>query len=522
MRGKDVNLSELLLQSVVDYAIYMLDREGRVVSWNPGAERIKGYSASEIIGQHFSRFYTPEDREAGLPLEALETAEREGRYDAEGWRVRKDGSRFWASVVIDAIRDDTGASIGFAKVTRDLTERYEAQRRLAYLQRMEALGQLAGGMAHDFNNVLQAVQGGAFLIQRRPSDLETVRRIAHMINEATERGAAITRRLLVFFRRGDLRSEAVDPVALLADLREILVHTLGAGVAIQVKAQAGLPGLMADKGQLETVLVNLATNARDAMNGRGTLVLSATSETARDVTRQKPVVLKEGRYVRLSLSDTGHGMTPEMLARASEPFFTTKPHGQGTGLGLDMARGFAEQSGGTLHIESAVGFGTTVSLWLPQAETQISATAAPDASEASSREARGIRVLVVDDEPMVRHVLAEQLTAAGYAVASAADGTHGLAMLDGAEPMDLIVSDLSMPGMDGLAFIREAQRRHPKLPAILLTGFATNAAQIALSGMFSLLRKPVTTVQLTERVEMLLAGTGKMKSSRTEPSLLAP
>jgi PAS domain S-box-containing protein len=515
MIGKDVNLNELLLRSVLDYAIYLLNREGRVVVWNPGAERIKGYSASEIVGQHFSRFYTPEERDAGLPKQALATAAREGRYEAEGWRIRKDGSQFWASVIIDAVRDDTGAVIGFAKITRDLTERYEAQRRLAHLQRMEALGQLAGGIAHDFNNVLQSVQGGANLIERRPSDPDAVRRIARMISEASERGSAITRRLLVFSRRGDLRSEAVDPTAMLTDMREILTHTLGTGIEVRVKASADLPALMADKSQLETVLVNLATNARDAMDGRGTLILSAKPQTAREATREVPVPLKKGRYMRLSLSDTGCGMAPEVLARASEPFFTTKPQGQGTGLGLAMARDFAEQSGGGMHIESAAGFGTTVSLWLPLAEHQLMAADARASVDTPGRETSRIRVMVVDDEPMARQMLADQLSSVSYTVVTAADGTTGLAVLDEAGPVDLIVSDLSMPGMDGIAFIREAQRRHPKLPAILLTGFVTHAAEMAargaVSGMFTLLRKPVTTEQLTERVTMLLAGTGKIE-----------
>lgn len=258
-------------------------------------------------------------------------------------------------------RDDLERLV--AERTQDLET---TQARLAQAQRLEALGQLAGGIAHDFNNVLQAVQGGTALIERRPGDVDGVRRFARMVLDAAERGAAVTRRLLVFSRRGDLRAEPVDAADLLTNMREVLAHTLGAGIGIRVDATVGLPPLLADKSQLETVLVNLATNARDAMAGAGTLVLAAAAETpAQDDAPRHPVNLKAGSYLRLSMSDTGTGMDAGTLARASEPFFTTKPPGKGTGLGLAMARGFAEQSGGGLHIESTPGRGTTVRLWFP-------------------------------------------------------------------------------------------------------------------------------------------------------------
>ena len=397
-----------------------------------------------------------------------------------------------------------------AERTRDLEA---TQARLAQAQRMEALGQLAGGIAHDFNNVLQAVQGGGALIERRPGDTEGVRRLARMILEAAGRGAAITRRLLAFSRQGDLRAEPIDAGILLAGMQEILVHTLGAGIEVRREAPAGLPSLLADKGQLETVLVNLATNARDAMQGGGILTLSAAAETVPHDDPGHPGSLRAGEYVRLSVSDTGIGMDAATLARASEPFFTTKPVGQGTGLGLAMARGFAEQSGGGLHIESAPGHGTVVRLWFPVAAEGRSVTAAlSDTMGASGHGGERSRLLLVDDDGNVREVLSEQLEAAGYAVLPADSPSTALALLDAGEPVDLIVSDLSMPGMDGIGLIREAQRRRPELPAILLTGFATNAAEIAvggaISGAFSLLRKPVEGALLVERVSAILKGAG--------------
>jgi PAS domain S-box-containing protein len=387
----------------------------------------------------------------------------------------------------------------------------ETQTHLAHLQRMEALGQLAGGIAHDFNNVLQAVQGGAGLIERRPTDPESVRRLARLVFEAADRGSSVTRRLLAFARRGDLRFEAVNPVSLLTDMREILTHTLGAGIGVRVNVASDSPALLADKGQLETVLVNLASNARDAMAGRGLLTLGAELDVVADDGKQHAwhVHLKPGAYICLSVSDTGAGMSPEVLARVTEPFFTTKEHGQGTGLGLAMARGFAEQSGGGLRIDSALGQGTTVRIWFPLASP--AAAVCPDANRhEASTTGKSARLFVVDDEALVREIITEQLEAAGYAVLSFSSGIDALAALDAGEEAALLVCDLSMPGMDGITLIREAHRRRPKLPAILLTGFPTNAAEIAVgravSGMFSLLRKPVTRQILVERVAVLLQG----------------
>lgn len=396
------------------------------------------------------------------------------------------------------------------RVQQEIAAREAAQKRAAQAERVQALGQLAGGIAHDINNVLQIVQGGAGMIERRPTDADGVRRRARMVLEAADRGASITRRLLVFARSGDLRFEAVNTVALLTDMRELLMHTLGTGIGVRVDAASDLPALHADKGQLETVLVNLATNARDAMAGSGVLSLGARLEVVGNGGQQHEWLghLKPGAYICLSVGDTGAGMSSEILGRVTEPFFTTKEHGRGTGLGLAMAHGFAEQSGGGLHIESTPGHGTTVRLWFPLARADTADTYKADADGQPTT--GSARLIVVDDEPLVREIITQQLEAAGYSVRSFASGTDALAALDAGEEADLIVSDLSMPGMDGIALIREAHRRRPKLPAILLTGFATNAAEIAvggaISGTFSLLRKPVSEQLLVDRVEMLLEG----------------
>lgn len=512
--------------------------------WSPRVKAMYGISADAPVSMaDFHDGLHPDDRDAAVAASAAASdPARRSLYDVEYRTIGKeDGVVRWVASKGRGIFDDSGRCLRVIGVAVDITARREteaalalsraelqrlneslesrvqqeiaareaAQMQLAHAQRMEALGQLAGGIAHDINNVLQAVSGGAALIERRPGDPAAVRRMARMVGEAAERGSSVTRRLLAFSRRGDLRSEAVDPDALLADIRDILVHTLGAGVGVRVEAEPDLPALLADKGQLETVLLNLATNARDAMDGRGVIVFSAALEEHPRPGDAPPLSpLEPGAYVRLVVADTGPGMPPGVLARATEPFFTTKPHGKGTGLGLATARGFAEQSGGGLLVESEPGQGARVSIWLPVAEGAPGTDAPTPRGSAAPPEAH--RILLVDDEALVRRITAEGLEAAGFSVLAAPGAAAALELLDGGESVDLLVSDLSMPDMDGLALIREAQRRRPRLPAILLTGFATDAAELAISGAvagtFSLLRKPVTTAALAERISVLLVG----------------
>jgi PAS domain S-box-containing protein len=392
------------------------------------------------------------------------------------------------------------------RVREEMAAREAAQQRAAHAERMHALGQIAGGIAHDFNNVLQAVSGGAALIERRPEDIDRVLRNVRMILDAARRGAAITSRLLAFSRRGDLRAENVDGAALLNDMAEVLTHTLGGSVVCTVAVPSGLPPLFADRGQLETVLVNLATNARDAMPSGGTLTLAAQAEMV-STGLPHPAGLVPGGYVRIVVSDTGNGMDHSVLARVTEPFFTTKEPGKGTGLGLAMAKGFVEQSGGSLEIHSVVGQGTRISLWLPRAagSVRLSPESAVVADNATGKPC----VLLVDDDAIVREVLSLSLEDSGYTVLPADSGATALARLAAGERVDILVSDLTMPTMDGLTLIRAAQEWQPGLPAVLLTGYAGDGATLAvggaISGTFSLLRKPVTGVQLADRINALLA-----------------
>ena len=429
-------------------------------------------------------------------------------------RQREDELREHAEALERRVADRTRELVeANERLSAEIAERQHTEAALLQAQKVQAVGQLAGGIAHDFNNVLQAVLGGVNLIRRRAADPAAVRRLTDMVQDAARRGESVTRRLLAFSRREELRADTLAIGCLLKGLQEVLSATLGSRIRVQVETPAGLPPVLADRGQLETVLVNLATNARDAMPGGGTLRLHAGTArhdpdagAAEEGTRG----LAPGDYVRITVADTGEGMSPAVLARAAEAFFTTKPLGQGTGLGLAMARSFAQGSGGALSIVSAPGEGTSVSLWLPVVAAAEAPAPAPPGTDAPARRGadRRPRVLLVDDEPIVREVLAAQLADAGYAVTEAADGNAALAELGRAEPFDILVTDLAMPGLDGVALIREVQRRQPRLPAILVTGYAGEAASLAvgnaLGGTFTLLRKPVSGLDLADRVATLL------------------
>jgi PAS domain S-box-containing protein len=507
----------LLVQGVTDYAIYMLSPEGQITNWNAGAERIKGYAASEIVGEHFSRFYTPEDADAGVPRTALETARREGRYEAEGWRRRKDGKRFWASVVIDAIHDEGGELIGFAKVTRDLTERREAQlelersrEQLFQSQKMEALGHLTGGLAHDFNNLLTGITGSLELMKTRVAQgrIGGIDRYLDAAQGAASRAAALTHRLLAFARRQTLDPKAVDPNKLISGMEELIRRTMGPPVEVEAVLAIGLWRTLCDPNQLENALLNLCINARDAMPDGGRLTLETTN-TWLDERGARERDMPPGQYVTLCISDTGSGMPPEVIERAFDPFFTTKPIGEGTGLGLSMVYGFARQSGGQARIYSEAGAGTTLRIYLPRyrgaAEVE---TFQPELTSAPRAEA-GQTVLIVDDEATIRMLVTEVLQDLGYAVIEAADGTSGLKVLQSEVRIDLLITDVGLPGgMSGRRVADAARQSRPTLPILFITGYAENAAvgNGHLDAGMHVLTKPFAMEVLANRIRPIIAG----------------
>lgn len=465
----------LLVQSVTDYALYMIDPEGYVSSWNLGAERIKQYRAEEIIGQHFSKFYTEGDRLKGEPQNALATARREGRFEKEGWRVRKDGTQFWANIIIDPIRDETGAIIGFAKITRDITERRETQKALeqarealAHSQKMDAIGQLTGGIAHDFNNLLMVILGSLELAGKRlPDDARVATPISNA-TQAAQRGAALTQRMLAFARRQDLDLKPIDIPALVRGMTDLLQSSLGPSVQIETHFPLKLDLVHADANQLEMALLNLAVNARDAMPDGGSIVIAAREETVKPRSRSK---LKAGRYVRLSVKDTGEGMDKATLRRAMEPFFTTKGVGRGTGLGLSMVHGMTEQSGGRFFLKSQKGEGTTAEIWLPAAKATRPAQGGRFIKDGVTG-TRPLVVLAVDDDGLVLMNTAVMLQDMGHTVFEATSGNQALEILRREPSVDLVITDHAMPRMTGAQLAAAIKAERPDLPVILATGYA--------------------------------------------------
>ena len=490
---------KLLVQSVVDYAIYMLDREGRVTSWNVGAERIKGYSADEIVGKHFSAFYSEEDREAGVPKKVLETAVREGKFEGEGWRVRKDGSRFWASVVVDAIKDESGAVVGFAKITRDMTEKREAEARLHESreqlfrsQKMEALGQLTGGLAHDFNNLLTAILGASDLALRNLDQPEKLKKMLDGIRSSAQRGASLTKQLLAFARAQPLEMRQIDLRNFLGDATTLLRPSLRSNIEVILELSDQLWNIESDAGALELALLNLAFNARDAMPNGGKLRISATNQ----LLEGKPEGLR-GEHVALRVSDTGAGMSRETMDRAFEPFFTTKSFGEGTGLGLSQVFGFAKQLGGAVTVESELGKGSAFTIYLPASRSAQSSAV----TQANGKHALG-RVLIVEDDALVADLAAGMLGELGFETMVAHSAKEALEWLIHGDKPKLVFSDVVMPGgISGIELAERVRARFPELPILLTTGYSE---EVGGSHGFPVLQKPYELKSLAGALESLL------------------
>lgn len=485
----------ILVQGVTDYAIYMLDPQGRITNWNAGAERLKGYKPDEIIGENFARFYSEEERAKGIPYNNLRIAEQEGRFEKEGWRIRKDGSQFWANVVIDPVRDENGNLIGFAKVTRDFTERRQGQlaleqarEALFQAQKMEAIGQLTGGVAHDFNNLLMAILGSLELVRKRiPNDPKITPLIDNAVL-AGKRGASLTQRMLMFARRQPLDPEPTDLVMLLNGMRELFQSSIGPDIRIETRFPIALPHVRIDPNQLESAVLNLCINARDAMSDGGQITISGEEVQHEQMTR---------RFVLLSVKDNGTGMDDDTLARASEPFFTTKGVGKGTGLGLAMVKGFVEQSGGRFVIRSERGKGTTVELWLPIAESHASQRVeAKHGEEPINTEP--LVVLAVDDDPLVLLNARAMLEDLGHTVVTATSGAEAVEVLDRVVRVDLLITDQAMPNMTGLQLAAIVQEGWPEVPIIIATGYDEMPA--SAQGRFEKLTKPYFQSHLNKAI----------------------
>ena len=488
----------ILVQGVTDYAIYMLDPKGRVTNWNSGAQRIKGYSPQDIIGEHFSRFYTREDLDAGVPKRALETARETGRYEAEGWRTRKDGTRFWASVVIDAIKDEDGKLIGFAKITRDMTDKRQAQLKLEEsreqlfrAQKMEALGQLTGGLAHDFNNLLTAILGASDLATRNLTNPDKLKRMLEGIRNSAQRGASLTKQLLAFARAQPLEMKQIDLRQFFGDVTTLVRPSLRSNIEVITEISDQLWPIDADAGALELVILNLAFNARDAMKDGGALKISAQNV----LLSGQPDGLR-GEHVALHVSDTGTGMSPEVTERVFEPFFTTKSFGEGTGLGLSQVFGFVKQIGGAITVDSTPGEGSTFTLYVPASRGALATENRVNGSHALGR------VLIVEDDTLVAELAAGMLGELGFEATVTHSAKEALDRLTNEEKPKLVFSDIIMPGgISGIELARKVRDRFPELPVLLTTGYSE---EVGGSHGFPVLQKPYELDSLAGALEKVL------------------
>ncbi len=487
----------MLVQGVTDYAIYMLSPAGEVTNWNAGAQRIKGYTAEEVVGTSFARFHTPEDRDAGLPQVALATAAKEGRFEREGWRMRKDGSKFWAHVIIDAIYHEDGTLAGFAKITRDITEKKEAaealERANAVLfqsQKMEAIGQLTGGIAHDFNNLLAVISSGLDVLPLQAKDAARLK-IVESMQRAVERGATLTQQLLSFARQQPLTPEKHNLNSVISGFEAVLRRAGNSSIMFRTDFASQLCSVLVDAPRFETALLNLVVNARDAMpTGGAILITTANAEMAQN----QLAGLASGRYVKVAVTDTGCGMPAEVISRAFEPFFTTKDIGKGTGLGLSQVYGFVKQSGGGIEIQSVERQGTTINLYLPAIDEVSAESINPkDTTE---------KVLVVDDEPDVMDVAAALFRSIGYEVYTANNGFDALEILQRSTDIDVLFSDVMMPNMNGIELATRARSLRPNMKILLASGYPLPAlkAQHRDIGDFSFMTKPYRLAELAKKL----------------------
>jgi PAS domain S-box-containing protein len=512
----------MLVDGVTDHAIFMLDPNGCVSSWNTGARRIIGYTEAEITGRHFSAFYRS-DREADGPTHALETAAQGGKFEAESWCSRKDGSQFRASIVIQPIHDEAGQLVGHANIIRDVTERRKAEetleqvrQALARTQKLEAVGQLTGGVAHDFNNLLQAVSTNLDLAQEavERGDALRAQRLLGKAIRTIGRGARLTAHLLAFSRRQTLQPENIAVDQLLGSMRELLRRAMGETIALELHDDVQVWPCCVDSAQLEAAILNLVINARDAMPPQGGRIAIEVCNATLDPMHAEQLEIAPGDYVQVDVTDTGSGMTAEVLARAFEPFFTTKDVGKGSGLGLAQVHGFMGQSGGAVSIQSKAGHGTTVSLFLPRSHVAEVKTVHADPDPIFS--GGGRTVLVVEDEPDVRESICELLEEAGYRVILAEDAQTARRILASDEPISALFADVVLPGgVSGMKLAREVRRLRQDMPVLLTSGYARDVLLRHGTGAneFEILAKPYVPRDLLRRLGTLVAVGGTVSRS---------
>ena len=525
----------LIIENAKDHAILTLDPKGVITDWSVGAEQTLGWSKEDVIGKSISIIFTPEDCAEGADVREVATAAAHGKALDVRWHIGKDGRRVFMNGTMNMLPPNSdGTPQGFIKIARDETDRHQAEQALKDLnatleqrveersqalqasqeqlrqsQKMEAIGQLTGGIAHDFNNMLATITSSLELMNRRIASGKggDLTRYLTLASTAAQSAAALIQRLLAFSRKQTLDLQALDVNASIAQMQDMLRRTLGEQIQFELSLQPGLPAVKSDRNQLENALLNLTINARDAMPEGGLIRISTSSrELDASYAAMHPEVTP-GQYVMVSVSDNGTGMSPEVVAKAFDPFFTTKPIGQGTGLGLSMIYGFARQTNGHASIHSVVGEGTTVNVYLPCNTTSFETPVTQQQLVACSPKGRGETVLFVEDEPGVRSVLGEILGDLGYVIHEAIDATSALAIEQRLEHLDLLVTDVGLPGTNGRQLAEMMRERRPGLKVLFVTGYANKAAikNEYLGRGMDMLTKPFTIDALAHKVQTMLS-----------------
>jgi PAS domain S-box-containing protein len=513
----------LVVESLQDYAVFMTDPDGKVSSWNLGAERILGWNQEEVMGQPFSRFYTPEHQEQGLPIYALRESVANGSFEDEGWRMRKDGSRFWANMIVTALLDDSGKLIGFSAIVRDLTNRKRAEEELQILnarlkdrvaeqtvelvrsveqreklqdqllqsQKMESLGTLAGGVAHDFNNILNLILGYATSMERNSDSPTKFAENIGVIKETVRRGASLVQQLLSIVRKTDIRFEPVEANTLLEKLQPLLRETFPKIIEVSLELAENLPAVLADTTQLNQVMLNLCVNARDAMPGGGKLILTTGKVKGADLRGRFQDAI-EDEYLSISVADTGLGMDEPTRNRIFEPFFSTKEPGQGTGLGLSVVYGIVRNHGGFVEVNSEPGQGSVFYIYLPIPKDQTrTAIAMPlpsgDGNQSAQLSAMGETILFVEDEAKQLKLMESFLQREGYRVLGARDGMEAVEIYArNKREIAAVVLDIGLPRLNGWEVFLRMKEEAADVKVLFATGYMSPEIEAGIArGEFS-------------------------------------
>lgn len=504
---RDQHMRQLELQiERMPIAYILTDSEFKCVRWNPSAERIFGFRQAEMLGQRVFDFIVPENLRVAANKISQQIAG--GRMDAHGefTNIRKDGVSISCEWHNTPMFDESGTFVGLLSLTQDVSARKKLEGQLLQSQKMEAIGQLAGGVAHDFNNLLTVIFGYSEMLMADPNANSTIHNSVRLINEAAQRAAGLTEQLLAFSRKTMLQPKVLDVNVVVAETGAMLRRLIGEDVMFSTKLQKPIERIRVDPGQLTQVLMNLSVNARDAMPKGGTLTIETQNVELSEDYAGTHADCKAGPHVMLALTDTGSGMTPEVLAHIFEPFYTTKEVGKGTGLGLATVFGIVRQSGGCINVYSEPGIGSTFKIYFPALR---GANAVENAALPQPSTGGGETVLLVEDDHAVRRLATAALAKFGYVVLAAATGDEALKIAEQqGNVIDLLLTDVIMPGMSGPKLVTALREKAPHLKAVFMSGYTDDAVvrHGFLAADVAFLQKPFTPAGLAQKIRQVLDG----------------